>query len=622
MKRSAWMVATSLLAAASLGAQFGPQDPQQAPGGYDAAADAGGAVDEAGPPVARLSVMSGEASVRRRDSGEWIAAVVNAPLLAGDTLATGPGGQVELQLDEANYLRLAGDTEVRLADLMDGRSQIQVAGGQVFYRGLRDSAVQTEISTPSVAVHPLRLAATRIEVSGDGSTRIIVRRGEAEVSTQRGTERVREGNMMIVRSGAGDAEYQLAQAPGRDGWDAWNEQRDGYLERAQSNRYVGQGIYGAEDLDAAGRWSYDPAYGNVWMPTVGANWAPYRDGRWVWVDYYGWTWVDDAPWGWAPFHYGSWYMRTGFGWAWYPGARYGRTWWRPGLVSFVGFGGGYGRGFGNIGWVPLGPREAYHPWYGRGRGGFNNFNVVNNANIAGIYRNARVPNGVTAVASQDFQRGAFRNHVAPNAGDLQRGGLMRGGLPVQAGANQARLGDRAATVAPRGDWSSQRFFTPSGNLAGRQPGGQAAFGNSGARGFGQVQPNGAQNPGWRRFGEPAPSGQAVGAPAQGQRGAFNGTPSGGTAGNRGWERFGTVPEQNGGGRFSGTPRRQYDRPGVSAGGGYTRPLQVAPPLVRQREQASGSYGGRQANRGGGGEVRGDRAPRGNGGNEGGGHGRR
>src|SRR6266568_7665794 len=48
--------------------------------------------------VARLGTMSGDVSVRRRDSGDYIAAAINAPLVAKDSIATGPSGRAELQL--------------------------------------------------------------------------------------------------------------------------------------------------------------------------------------------------------------------------------------------------------------------------------------------------------------------------------------------------------------------------------------------------------------------------------------------------------------------------------------------------------------------------------------------
>src|SRR3984957_17804332 len=47
--------------------------------------------DQDGQAVARLSVINGDASVRRGDWGDWVAAVLNAPLMAGDSISVAPG---------------------------------------------------------------------------------------------------------------------------------------------------------------------------------------------------------------------------------------------------------------------------------------------------------------------------------------------------------------------------------------------------------------------------------------------------------------------------------------------------------------------------------------------------
>src|ERR1043166_5291466 len=49
--------------------------------------------------VARISLINGEVSVRRGDSGEWVAAAANAPLMAEDRLSTGPNSRAEVQFD-------------------------------------------------------------------------------------------------------------------------------------------------------------------------------------------------------------------------------------------------------------------------------------------------------------------------------------------------------------------------------------------------------------------------------------------------------------------------------------------------------------------------------------------
>jgi hypothetical protein len=452
-----------------------------------------GPPDAPGRGVARISVLSGEASVRHNDAGDWIAAVLNAPLMAGDTLSVTPGATVELQIDAAHFARIAGDSEIHIADLENGHYQFQLSKGLVTYRTLRQSNAQGEIDTPLVAVRPLANSSIRVEVAPDNSTRITARHGGSDVYTPKGTENVREGTTMVVRGTMDDPEFQVNSAVAPDAWDTWNDQRDAYLLRAQSPRYVSQDVTGAEDLDNYGRWSNDPAYGDVWTPTVAAGWAPYRNGQWVWNDFYGWTWVDYDPWGWAPFHYGSWYFRTGFGWSWYPGRRFDHYWYRPALVGFFGFGGGgfgVGFGFGNVGWIPLAPFERFHPWYGGGRAfAFNNVNIVRNVSITNVYRNARVGNGVTAVSAGDFQRGNFRNTVAVDRGQLAQASMVRGGLPLSPTASNRAFTSRPASAAgPRTAVSNQRFFSPGAARSSQASGGGSwqRFGNSPQVGYGNA----------------------------------------------------------------------------------------------------------------------------------------
>src|ERR1700730_2731243 len=89
--------------------------------------------------VARISLMNGEVSVRRGDSADWVAGVINAPLLADDRISTGPNSRAEIQFDAANALRIGGNAEVRVAQLEYGRYQMEVARGTVTYRVMRAS---------------------------------------------------------------------------------------------------------------------------------------------------------------------------------------------------------------------------------------------------------------------------------------------------------------------------------------------------------------------------------------------------------------------------------------------------------------------------------------------------
>ena len=423
--------------------------------------------DDASRGVARISLLNGDVSVRRGDSGEIVAAAINAPLVVQDTLLTGAGATAEIQFDSANMIRLGQNAEVRLIDLAYHRAQMQVANGAVMFRVLRDSDSQMEIDTPQVSVRPGRQGSYRITIREDGTSEIAARSGEAEIFTPRGAEPLRAGQMIVARGTTADPEFQVLAAPPLDDWDRWNENRDRRFERTSSYQYVNRDIYGAEDLDDNGDW-VDSQYGRAWRPRVAANWAPYRNGHWAWIDYYGWTWVSDDAWGWAPYHYGNWFHDDSLGWAWYPGAYdYPHYYWSPALVAFVGFGHGFGIGFGfdNIGWVPLAPFETCHRWWGGGfysgfGGGFghggglggynntviNNTNIVNNVNITNIYRNARVANGVTAVNAGQFGQNQ-RNFQQVSPSDLRGANLVRGQVPVAPTRQSLQFANRQPNLA-------------------------------------------------------------------------------------------------------------------------------------------------------------------------------
>ena len=415
--------------------------------------------DGPGRGVARLSVISGDVSVRRGDTGDWVAGAVNAPLVVQDHVMTGPASRAEIQFDWANMLRLGSDTEVRLTELEYRRYQVQLVRGTVMLRVLRDIDAEIEVNTPAVSVRPVGKGSFRVTVR-DEETEITARSGEAEVYSPRGVERLRSGRTMLVRGPSSDPEFRTVAAIPRDRFDEWSESRDRYLERTRAYRYVSRDIYGADDLDYYGRWVWIPPYGWCWTPWgVAAWWAPYRYGRWVWIDWYGWTWLSYDPWGWAPFHYGRWFWHPPYGWCWFPGPIYHRHYWRPALVAFFGFhvGGVHvGFGFGRIGWVPLAPYEPFYPWYGpRFYHGFrsptyidNSVRIVNNVQIVNIYRNARVTNAISGVDGEGFVRGGRIQSLRLSEVEATRASLVQGPLPVVPARESVRFADRPVRVAP------------------------------------------------------------------------------------------------------------------------------------------------------------------------------
>jgi hypothetical protein len=441
--------------------------------------------DGPAPQVARISLIHGDVSTQRGDTGEWGSTSINAPLVQGDQVLTGEKARSEIQLDYADLLRLAAHSQVKIADLSRNRIQIQVSQGYASLSMLKGGEADVEIDSPNVAVHPLKAGRYRIQVNSDSETDVIVRQGEAEISTPQGSTRVREGEMIAIR-GTDQPEYKVSNAPPNDDWDQWNKDRDHVIRDSQSVSRTSPYYTGVNDLDSYGHWVYVPGYGNVWQPYQQAAWAPYQTGRWVWEPYYGWTWVSYEPWGWAPYHYGRWFY-YGNNWCWWPGPAYigYRPLWSPAFVFFVGFGHRAGFGFGSIGWFPVGPGDAFFPWWGRG---FNRVNVVNITNINIINRggrgafipplavrgrqpffsnanlaltNPRVRGSITSVSAENFGRGGnegWRHGVEER--ELRASSVMTGNVPVVPTRESLRSGKGTggvpAGVQPR---SNDRFFT-------------------------------------------------------------------------------------------------------------------------------------------------------------------
>jgi hypothetical protein len=500
--------------------------------------------------VARLSLIQGNVSVRHGDAGDLTAGVMNAPLLATDRVATGDGSRAEIQFDGLNMVRLNSNTEVRLSELQYKQDQVQVAQGTVMFHVVRDNDVRAEISTPTVLVRPAKAGNYRITVNTDGTSEIGVRSGQAEILGPKGSEFLNSGQTMFARGSASDPEVQVIPTGLLDEFDRWNSDRDRAFENSVSGRYVSPDVSGAEALDQYGRWQNDPQYGNVWVPSQSAGWAPYQDGRWVYADYYGWSWLGAEPWGWAPYHYGYWYSSP-WGWAWWPGVYGPAYYWRPAMVGFFGWGSGHGWGvgfgFANVGWVALAPHEHYHPWYGHGYGGYGGYNrttIVNNVNIVNNYRNARYNNAVSGVRASDFGRTPVTrgNLVRASSGDLARAGSVQGAMPFTPAQNSRRFSDAAVSTRGMPQTRSNLSFAQGGSRSEFQRGGASTpgFVNRGVPAQSQVTPSqprggagGPGNGGWRPF-DPSNGRQNNNQPR-----GYTGTPP--AAPNRSFDRPGDQP---------------------------------------------------------------------------------
>src|SRR5664280_261630 len=443
------------------------------------------AADDTDPPgrVARIRYLQGSVSFQPAGEADWAAAVTNRPMTTGDHLWADEGSRAEVQIGSA-IIRLDANTGFSFLNLDDRTVQIQLTEGTLNLRVRRLGRDEVfEVDTPNQAFSVTQAGQYRVQAGGDGaSSLVIVRQGQGEVTGGGRTYSVYSGQSGTF-IGTDSLDGQVAAAGNLDDFDTWGQTRDRQYEGSRSARYVSPDVVGYEDLDNNGSWRSDPTYGNVWMPTsVEAGWAPYHNGHWVWISPWGWTWVDDAPWGYAPFHYGRWVSLHG-NWGWVPGPISYQPVYAPALVAFIG-GPGFGvsiplGGGGDVGWFPLGPREAYVPGYITSPGYFNRVNTSNtnisNTTITNIYNNQvtnkttnitnvtyvnrTVPGAVTAVPQSAFRSSepVARAAVAVNAKQLASAPVVS--RAAVAPTRDSVLGKSAATA--------NRVAQPSAAVANR-----------------------------------------------------------------------------------------------------------------------------------------------------------
>jgi hypothetical protein len=606
----------------------GPQDGQfqSAPDQQSDQQDASGPeqASETQQGVARVSQVQGDVSSQRGDNGQWVAVTVNTPISQDDRVSTGEKSRAELQLDFADILRLSDRSTARIAALNRTQIQVQVGQGLVTYSVLKGSEAHSEIDTPNSSIRPLDGDGEfRIIVNSEAETKVIVRRGSADISTSQGSTRVDAGQMITI-AGTDNPQYQVSTANERDDWDRWNNDRNRSISGAGSWNKTNRYYTGSEDLDNNGVWTEVPDYGRVWVPSQGPGWAPYRAGRWVYQPYYGWTWVSYEPWGWAPYHYGRWFV-YGSGWAWWPGpvAVYPAYYpiWAPAYVSFLGWGGGgwgvgvgfgFGGGFGRVGWLPIGPCDRFHPWWGRGGDRVNNVNVtnihnttiINNrgwaplrgsggrqfSNLNEVSRNQRVRSGISAMDGNKFGREAVPAHQGNiSAASFKQASLMTGKVPVTPSRESFSPTSKApgASSVRNAPASSQHFFSPSARSS------TAVAANTGARNTGvNSNARAAGNVGARTPSSPQ-QGAASQQHAQNNQSSQNGR--------TGWQHFSPPPSRGTPSSGSNQPTRAYQPPASSSSrGGYPSasnrpPLNMNKPVVQPRGgNPSASRGGHPA----------------------------
>ncbi|OJY76312.1 MAG: hypothetical protein BGP12_02180 [Rhodospirillales bacterium 70-18] len=424
------------------------------------------AQDTVDPParVGRLARLLGTVSFHTADEGSWQAAMLNYPVTSGNAFWTEPSSGAEIEVGPT-HLALDQSTELDIDVLDDHTLEATQPQGALFLR-LRSvpPGDSYRITTPRGVVVIGQAGAYEVVAGDDDHPTIVnVVEGAARIDSPsaslslgaRQSGRIDGSSTFAISVGPVISDPFLAARLAQEQQAA----RPVVVARVAPPPMVAQ-MTGGAVLDSVGVWASSPRYGHIWYPPVQASWVPYRNGHWGYVAPWGWTWIDDAEWGFAPFHYGRW-VQDGPRWGWIP-AEPGAPpqqlrampVYAPALVTFVGIGIAIGAALapgtarngrdgehGSVGWIPLGPREAYVPPYHASERYVRAVNVTNVTNV-------RTITNVTNVTTVNNYINRSAVTVVPAAAVAASQQVAARVQPVTARELAASRPQRAAPVQP------------------------------------------------------------------------------------------------------------------------------------------------------------------------------
>ena len=129
--------------------------------------------------VVRISFLGGEVNLKRNGNKDFETARLNYPLVEGDTITTGKGSNLEIQVDSRNFIRLAPNSVLRIITLRDEGIAISVVEGSVSVRLSKFDRKNGyfEIDAPKTTMAAEKDGLYRVDVPPQGRVRLTVRDG-------------------------------------------------------------------------------------------------------------------------------------------------------------------------------------------------------------------------------------------------------------------------------------------------------------------------------------------------------------------------------------------------------------------------------------------------------------
>jgi hypothetical protein len=207
----------------------------------------------------------------------------------GDKVSTGADGRAEILLNPGSYVRLDKNSEFEFVTTTLDNLEVKVNRGSAMFEVFAADEFKVTVNANDTKFYLVDTGIYRVDVLADGTSKIAVWKGKAELAD---STKVKKSRETIV--GNGQTETEKFDRDEKDDFEQWSKDRAKLLAKANSklerdgmrdsliNSYSRNpwSVY-----DSFGLWAYSPAYGAYCFLPFGYNWySPYGYGfgRSIW----------------------------------------------------------------------------------------------------------------------------------------------------------------------------------------------------------------------------------------------------------------------------------------------------------------------------------------------------
>jgi hypothetical protein len=172
-----------------------------------------------------INAVTGYARMHTKGNFDWQQLTIKDDLEAGDLVATGQDGRVEMLLNPGSYFRVAANTQFVLVNNSLDKLEINLISGTAIVEatGADDTELMINISTPHAKMAIIRRGLYRLNVIPGDATELIVRKGRVLLED---SQTVKDGSKVTFNGGSlSIAKLERAHKNSSDDLEEWSKER-------------------------------------------------------------------------------------------------------------------------------------------------------------------------------------------------------------------------------------------------------------------------------------------------------------------------------------------------------------------------------------------------------------